>query len=200
MDEDRGQTTRLLKAMRAGDHAAAEKLLPLVYAELHRVANAYMRRERPDHTLQPTALINEAYLRLINEDVDWNSRAHFVGFAAHVMRRVLVDYARARNAEHRGGKLERVELQDQFAISSERLEQVSILDEALNRLEQKNSRQAKVVELRYFGGLSMEQIGATLGIAPRSAKRDWALARIWLHEQLNPIGGPADPGLNFRKN
>jgi RNA polymerase sigma factor (TIGR02999 family) len=199
MDEDRGQTTRLLKAMRAGDHAAAEKLLPLVYAELHRVANAYMRRERPDHTLQPTALINEAYLRLIHEDVDWNSRAHFVGFAAHVMRRVLVDYARARNAEHRGGKMERVELQDQFAISPERLEEVWVLDEALNRLEQKNSRQAKVVELRYFGGLSMEQIGATLGIAPRSAKRDWALARIWLHEQLNPLGGPAAPAPRIEK-
>jgi RNA polymerase sigma factor (TIGR02999 family) len=199
MDEDRGQTTRLLKAMRAGDHSAAEKLLPLVYAELHRVANAYMRRERPDHTLQPTALINEAYLRLIHEDVDWNSRAHFVGFAAHVMRRVLVDYARARNAEHRGGKMERVELQDQFAISPERLEEVWVLDEALNRLEQKNSRQAKVVELRYFGGLSMEQIGATLGIAPRSAKRDWALARIWLHEQLNPLGGPAAPAPRIEK-
>lgn len=192
MDDDRGQTTRLLKAMRGGDHAAAEKLLPLVYAELHRVANAYMRRERPDHTLQPTALINEAYLRLIDEDVDWNSRAHFVGFAAHVMRRVLVDYARARNAEHRGGKLQRVELQDQFAISPEKLEQVSVLDDALNQLEEKNPRQAKVVELRYFGGLSMEQIGAALGIAPRSAKRDWALARIWLHERLNPIAA-AEP-------
>jgi RNA polymerase sigma factor (TIGR02999 family) len=137
---------------------------------------------------------------LIDEDVDWNSRAHFVGFAAHVMRRVLVDYARARNAEHRGGRLERVELLDQFAIAPERLEQVAVLDEALNRLEQKNARQARVVELRYFGGLSMEQIGATLGIAPRSAKRDWALARIWLHEQLNPVGAPADPARNTPKN
>ena len=174
--------------MHAGDQAAAEKLLPLVYAELHRVANAYMRRERPDHTLQPTALINEAYLRLVNEDVDWNSREHFVGFAAHVMRRVLVDYARSRNAEQRGGKAERVELKDQFAISPERLEQVSLLDEALDRLAKKNPRQARVVELRYFGGLSVEQIGAALGIAPRSVKRDWALARIWLFEELKPSG------------
>ncbi|HTV54829.1 MAG TPA: sigma-70 family RNA polymerase sigma factor [Terriglobia bacterium] len=193
MDADRGQTTRLLKAMHAGDRAAAEKLLPLVYAELHRVANAYMRRERPDHTLQPTALINEAYLRLIQEDVDWNSRAHFVGFAAHVMRRVLVDYARARNAEQRGGKLEKIELQDHFIISPERLEQVSLLDEALERLEKNNPRQAKVVELRYFGGLSIEQIGTTLGIAPRSVKRDWSLARIWLYEELKPLSGPAEP-------
>lgn len=189
MDYDRGQTTRLLKAMHAGDHAAAEELLPLVYAELHRVANAYMRRERPDHTLQPTALINEAYLRLIREDVNWNSRAHFVGFAAHVMRRVLVDYARARNAEQRGGKAQRVELKSQLAIAPERLEEVSFLDDALARLEKKNPRQARVVELRYFGGLSIEQIGATLGIAPRSVKRDWALARIWLYEELKPRSG-----------
>lgn len=200
MDGDRAQTTQLLRAMRAGDHAAAERLLPLVYTELHRIAVAYMRRERPDHTLQATALINEAYLRLIHEEVDWDGRAHFVGFAAHVMRRVLVDYARARNAEHRGGKLERIELQDQFAISPERLEQVSLLDDALRRLEQKNSRRAKVVELRYFGGLSIEQIGAVLGIAPRSVKRDWALARIWLYEQLNPLGGPADHALKAEKN
>ena len=193
MDEDRSQTTRLLKAVHAGDHAAAEQLLPLVYSELHRLANAYMRRERPDHTLQPTALINEAYLRLIKEDVDWNSRAHFIGFAAHVMRRVLVDYARARNADQRGGRMERVEMQDYLAISPERLEEVSLIDEALDRLEKKNPRQAKVVELRYFGGLSTEQIGATLGIAPRSVKRDWALARIWLFEELKPHGGLPKP-------
>lgn len=193
MDETRGQTTRLLKAMHAGDPAAAERLLPLVYAELHRVANAYMRRERPDHTLQPTALINEAYLRLIQEDVDWNSREHFVGFAAQVMRRVLVDYARSRNAQQRSGKLERVELQDQFAISPDKLEQVLLLDEALERLEKANPRQARVVELRYFGGLSIEQIGAALDIAPRSVKRDWALARIWLFEELRPRDGGPEP-------
>lgn len=196
MDEDRSQTTRLLKAVHAGDHAAAERLLPLVYSELHRLANAYMRRERPDHTLQATALINEAYIRLIEEDVDWNSREHFVGFAAHIMRRVLVDYARARNADQRGGKRERVELQDQLAISPARLEEVSQIDEALDRLEKNNPRQAKVVELRYFGGLSIEQIGATLGIAPRSVKRDWALARIWLFEELKPHSGRVDPGVH----
>ena len=103
MDNDAGQVTQLLKAMHAGDAQAAENLLPLVYAELHRLAKGYMRRERPDHTLQATALINEAYLRLVGEDIDWNSRAHFIGLAANVMRRVLVDYARAHNAEQRGG-------------------------------------------------------------------------------------------------
>ena len=186
-----GQVTQLLKAMRAGDAQAAEDLLPLVYAELHRLARSYMRRERPDHTLQATALINDAYLRLGGEDVDWNSREHFIGLAAHVMRRVLVDYARTRNAEQRGGGLKRVEMQDDLAISVEQLDQVEELDEALKKLEKENPRRARVVELRYFGGLSVEQIGAMLQIAPRSVKRDWALARIWLFRELRP--GAEDP-------
>ena len=186
MDNDNGQVTQLLKAMHAGDAQAAESLLPLVYAELHRLAKGYMRRERPDHTLQATALINEAYLRLVGEDIDWNSRAHFIGLAANVMRRVLVDYARAHNAEQRGGALQRVEMQDELAISPEQLDEVEHLDEALKKLERENPRQARVVELRYFGGLSVEQIGALLQIAPRSVKRDWALARIWLFRQLRP--------------
>jgi RNA polymerase sigma-70 factor, ECF subfamily len=186
MDNGGGQVTQLLKAMHAGDAQAAESLLPLVYAELHRLAKAYMRRERPDHTLQATALINEAYLRLVGEDIDWNSRAHFIGLAAHVMRRVLVDYARAHNAEQRGGALQRVEMQDELAISPEQLDEVEHLDEALKKLERENPRQARVVELRYFGGLSVEEIGALLQIAPRSVKRDWALARIWLFRELRP--------------
>ncbi len=191
MDDDSGQVTQLLKAMHAGDTQAAESLLPLVYAELHRLAKGYMRRERPDHTLQATALINEAYLRLVGEDIDWNSRAHFIGLAANVMRRVLVDYARAHNAEQRGGGLQRVEMQDELAISAEQLDEVEHLDEALKKLEKENPRQARVVELRYFGGLSVEQIGALLQIAPRSVKRDWALARIWLFRELRP--GAKDP-------
>ena len=191
MDNDGGQVTQLLKAMHAGDTQAAENLLPLVYAELHRLARGYMRRERPDHTLQATALINEAYLRLVGEDIDWNSRAHFIGLAANVMRRVLVDYARAHNAEQRGGGLQRVEMQDELAISAEQLDQVEHLDEALKKLEKENPRQARVVELRYFGGLSVEEIGALLQIAPRSVKRDWALARIWLFRELRP--GAKDP-------
>lgn len=191
MDSDHGQVTQLLKAMRAGDGQAAENLLPLVYAELHRLAKAYMRRERAGHTLQATALINEAYLRLVKDDVDWNSRAHFIGVAAHVMRRVLVDYARARNAEQRGGGLRQVEMQEELAISPEQLDQVAELDEALKKLEKENPRQARVVELRYFGGLSVEEIGTLLQIAPRSVKRDWALARIYLFRELRP--GAKDP-------
>lgn len=184
MEQDHGQVTELLKALRTGDPVAAERLLPMVYAELHRLAASYMRRERPDHTLQPTALINEAYLRLVREDVDWNSRAHFIGLAAHVMRRVLVDHARAHRAEQRGGGLKRVELTEQIAVAPEKLEDLLELDEALGRLQKVSPRQARVVELRYFGGLSVEQIGAVLGIASRSVKRDWSLARIWLFQEL----------------
>jgi RNA polymerase sigma factor (TIGR02999 family) len=192
MDPDSGEVTQLLKAMHGGDPGAAEHLLPLVYNELHRLAQAYMRRERPDHTLQATALINEAYLRLIGEDVDWNSRAHFIGLAAHVMRQVLVDYARAHAAQRRAGGLQRVEMEDGLAIAPERLDEVVWLDEALQSLAAENARQAQVVELRYFGGLSTEEIAGILEVSPRSVKRDWSLARIWLYQYLRP--GETVPG------
>jgi RNA polymerase sigma-70 factor (ECF subfamily) len=195
MTSDGGDVTQLLKAMTSGDPSAADHLLPLVYAELHRLAAAYMRRERQDHTLQPTALINEAYLRLAGEDVNWQNREHFIGVAANVMRRVLVDYARAHKAEMRGGGLRRVELDEGVAISAERSEEVLSLDEALNRLMELNPRQARVVELRYFGGLSVDQIASILAIAPRSVKRDWALARIWLFKQLRVNGDQKDQAL-----
>jgi RNA polymerase sigma factor (TIGR02999 family) len=177
--------------MHAGDPAAADRLLPLVYAELHRLAKAYMRRERPDHTLQATALINEAYLRLAGEDIDWNNRAHFIGLAAHVMRQVLVDYARQHNAERRAGGLQRVEMHDYLAVSPDRLDEIASIDQALTRLAAHNPRQARVVELRYFGGLSVEQIATILEVAPRSVKRDWSLARIFLARELNPGAGPS---------
>src|SRR3984957_7171712 len=186
MDSTSGDVTQLLKAMHEGDPGAAGRLLPLVYSELHRLAQAYMRRERPDHTLQATALINEAYLRLAGEDIDWNSRAHFIGLAAHVMRQVLVDYARQHNAERRAGGLHRVEMEDDLALSPERIVEVVAIDEALTRPAAQNPRQARVVELRYFGGLSVEQIAQILEIAPRSVKRDWSLARIALARDLLP--------------
>lgn len=186
MDTDSGEVTRLLRAMNAGDRTAGEQLLPLVYHELHRIASAFMRHERPDHTLQATALIHEAYLRLAGEEIDWENRGHFIGLAAHVMRRVLVDYARQHRAERRAGGLQRVEMDDNFVISPERLDEVLFLDRALQKLKTKNPRQAQVVELRYFGGLSVEQIAAILGIAARSVKRDWSLARMFLHSELRP--------------
>jgi RNA polymerase sigma-70 factor (ECF subfamily) len=162
----------------------------LVYAELHRLAKSYMRRERPDHTLQATALINEAYLRLAGEEIDWKNRAHFIGLSAQVMRRVLVDHARARSAEHRGGGLQRVEMQDELAISPEKLDQVQQIDDLLKKLETVNPRQARVVELRYFGGLTFEEIAGLLELTSRTVKSDWALARIWMLDQLQPGAKP----------
>ena len=191
MESGSGDVTGLLQAMRAGDRDAAEALLPLVYAELHRLARSYMRRERPEHTLQTTALIHEAYLRLAHEEIDWKSREHFVGLAANVMRSVLVDYARAHKAEVRGGGLKRVEFHEDLALSADKLDEVLVLDEALRKLAGNSPRQARVVELRWFGGLSVEEIAGLLGVAPRSVKRDWALARITLFRALRP--GQADP-------
>ena len=182
MCADHGQVTLLLKAMKNGDESAAEKLLPLVYNELHRLAKSYMRRERSDHTLQPTALINEAYLRLARDSVDWQSRQHFIGVAANVMRRLLVDHARAHNAEMRAGGLERVPLEEGLMISGNRSNEVLALHDALTQLEAMDPRQAKVVELRYFGGFSVAEIGDILEMSPRSVKRHWALARIWFDE------------------
>jgi RNA polymerase sigma-70 factor (ECF subfamily) len=184
MCADGGDITLLLRAMKNGDEHAAEELLPLVYNELHRLAKAYMRRERSDHTLQPTALINEAYLRLARENVDWQSRQHFIGFAANVMRHLLVDHARAHNAEMRAGDLKRVDLEEGFMLSRERSKEVIALHDALGTLEGVDPRQAKVVELRYFGGFSVEEIGEILEISPRSVKRHWALARIWLFKHM----------------
>ena len=187
-----GEVTLLLKAMKNGDESAAEKLLPLVYSELHRLAKSYMRRERPDHTLQPTALINEAYLRLARDNVDWQSRQHFIGVAANVMRRLLVDHARAHNAERRSGGADRVELGEGLMVSIERSDEVLALHDALTGLEGVDPRQAKVVELRYFGGFSVAEIGDILEMSPRSVKRHWALARIWLLKQMNKVRDP-DP-------
>lgn len=185
-----GEVTLLLKAMKNGDESASEKLLPLVYSELHRLAKSYMRRERPDHTLQPTALINEAYLRLARDNVDWQSRQHFIGVAANVMRRLLVDHARAHNAERRSGGADRVELEEGLMVSIGRSDEVLALHDALTGLEGVDPRQAKVVELRYFGGFSVAEIGEILQMSPRSVKRHWALARIWLLKQMNKVRDP----------
>jgi len=185
-----GEVTLLLKAMKNGDESASEKLFPLLYSELHRLARSYMRGERPDHTLQPTALINEAYLRLARDNVDWQSRQHFIGVAANVMRRLLVDHARAHNAERRSGGADRVELGEGLMVSIERSDEVLALHDALTGLEGVDPRQAKVVELRYFGGFSVAEIGDLLEMSPRSVKRHWALARIWLLKQMTKVRDP----------
>ncbi len=184
MCADKGEVTLLLNAMQSGDPTATGKLLPLVYTELHRLAANYMRRERAGHTLQPTALINETYLRLTGDTINWQNRAHFMGVAANIMRRVLVDHARAHKAGMRGGNLQRVELEEGLAITKERSSEMLALDDALQELEKVNPRQAKVVEMRYFAGLSVEEVAATLQIGTRSVEREWALARVWLFERI----------------
>ena len=184
MGADKGEVTLLLNAMRGGDPAAGERLLPLIYNELHRLAASYMRRERAGHTLQPTALINETYLRLTGDRVDWQNREHFIGVAANIMRRVLVDHARAHKAGRRGGNLQRVELEEGVAVSEERSGEMLALHDALDELEKVSPRQAKIVEMRYFGGLSVEQIAAVLQMSPRSVEREWAAARVWLFARV----------------
>jgi len=176
--------TVLLKAMQNGDSAAGEKLFAALYDELHRLARGYMRRERADHTLQPTALINEAFVRLAQNTPELSSRAHFVAVAATVMRRVLVDHARNRGAGIRGGGQQKFQLDENVVFSDERPRDILALNDGLDQLERVNARQARVVELRFFGGLSVEEIAGVLGIAPRSVKRDWALARVWLHKEI----------------
>ena len=184
MSQETGEVTTLLRAMKSGDAAAADRLLALVYKELHVLAEKYMRRERPDHTLQATALINEAYMRLVGNDTDWQNHQHFVGVAANVMRRVLVDHARAHNAGKRGGDLRRVEFEEGIAFSAERSIEVLAVDEALTELGNLNPRQAQVVEMRYFSELSEEQIAALLNVSVRTVQRDWLLAKGWLSERV----------------
>jgi RNA polymerase sigma factor (TIGR02999 family) len=178
--------TILLKRMQRGDKTAVEKLLPLVLGEMKRLARNYMKSERVGHTLQPTALVNEAYLRLAGyQRMDWQSRSHFIGVAASVMRQLLIDYSRKRLAQKRGGEYEVVPLEEgRMLLTRAQSEELLELDEALKELSAKNPRHAKIVELRHFGGLSVEETAEALGISPVTVKRDWALARAWLRARL----------------
>jgi RNA polymerase sigma factor (TIGR02999 family) len=177
--------THLLKEWSDGDERALDKLTPLVYEELRRQAARYLRRERAGHTLQTTGLINEAYLRLIDaKDVRWQSRAHFFAIAANLMRRVLVDHARRRDAEKRGGEHLRLTLDETLAVTSTPDVDVLAIDEALSKLAIIDSQQAQVVELRFFSGLSVEETAAALGVSPATVKRDWSVARAWLRREI----------------
>lgn len=185
MDSEKGEVTVLLARLATGDRAAEEALLPRVYGELRRLAQIHLRSERAGHTLQPTALVHEVYLRLCRQErVDWADRCHFFRLSARLMRRILIDYGRNRNALKRGDGRVRVELndchvpQDQLALALE-------LDDALTRLAKKRPRQAEVVEMRFFAGLTEEEIATVLGVNVRTVKRDWLMARAWLHEQLS---------------
>jgi len=179
--------TLLLQQLRGGNQDVVSQLVPLLYDELRRLASYYLRRERPNHTLQPTALVNEAYLRLVDQtDVEWKNRSHFFGIAAQQMRRILVDYARSHQAAKRGGAAAKISLDEAMIVSKENPGEVLIVDETLRRLAAFDPQQAKIVELRVFGGLTVEEVAEALGISPATVKRDWTVARAWLTREMNP--------------
>jgi len=179
------EITRLLQRWAKGDAAAADQLLPLVYKELHKLAKRYMAQQSPDHTLQTTALINEAYLKLAaGAPANWENRAHFYGVAAKAMRQVLVDYARHRQTAKRGGEINMVTLDENLAISGGIGAEMVALDEALNALVKLDPRKGQVVELRYFGGLSVDEIAGTLKVSPETVARDWQFAKTYLQREM----------------
>ena len=185
----REEVTGLLRAWSDGDQLALEKLMPLVYAELHRLAKRYMGHEHPGHSLQTSALVNEAYLRLVDaHGVRWENRTHFFAVSAQIMRRILVDFARARRNLKRGGGARQVTLDEGLVVSPESGADLLALDEALEKLAALNPRQSKVVELRYFGGLNEEEVAAALNVSSRTVRHDWSLARAWLYRELS-VGG-----------
>jgi RNA polymerase sigma-70 factor (ECF subfamily) len=185
MDPDRDDVTMLLAELTKGNEEAGGKLIPVVYAELRRLAASYMRGERSDHTLQPTALVHEAYLKLVEQhSTDWQSRAHFFGVAAQVMRRILVDHARAHLREKRGGGQLEVPIEEASIFAPEHSAEMIKLDQALEQLAKLDPRQAKIVEVRFFGGLTVEQTADLLNISPKTVKRDWSMAKAWLHGKM----------------
>ena len=178
--------TQLLVAWSQGDQNALETLTPLIYNELRRLARCYMRQERAGATLQSTALVHEAFLRLIDQNVQWNSRAHFFGIAAQMMRRILVDHAKAHLARKRGAGVTRIELDESLAASPQRDVDLLALDEALQRLSSADPQRSRIVELRFFAGLSNEESAVVLGISPAMVQRQWSGARAWLYHELRP--------------
>jgi RNA polymerase sigma factor (TIGR02999 family) len=177
--------TRLLIELTRGNDAAVDALLPLIYDELRSLAANYLRRERPDHTLQPTALVHEAYLRLVDQTrVNWQNRAHFFGVAAQIMRRLLVDHARKHNAEKRGQDFKKLSLDENIDRAVERSAELIALDDALKTLATFDEQKARMVELRYFGGLSIEETADVMGVTPTTIKRHWRLVKAWLHGEM----------------
>jgi RNA polymerase sigma factor (TIGR02999 family) len=192
MPDSDGPVTQLLSELREGNQEAANRLVPLVYAELRRMAGAYMQRERPGHTLQATALVSEAYIRLVGGGPgQWQNRAHFFAIAAHTMREVLLEYARRRHAVKRGGiDGRKVDIDAELLIDECKLEDVMAIDELLQRLASIDPRQSRLVELRFFAGLNLEEAGEVMGVSPATLKREWRLAKAWLSREW----GTARPG------
>jgi len=182
----KNEVTQLLLRWSEGDKAALGKLMPLVYRELRRLAGHYMRRERPGHTLQASALVNEAYLRLVDyRRMQWQNRAHFFAVAAQAMRRVLVEHARSRQYAKRGGTAQRISLDDVAVLTDQQAAELVALDDALTSLEALDARKARIVELRYIGGLSIEESAETLGVSTATVERDWRSAKAWLYRAIS---------------
>ncbi|MGI8919432.1 MAG: sigma-70 family RNA polymerase sigma factor [Pyrinomonadaceae bacterium] len=185
MSPSSNEVTQLLVAWSNGDSSARDSLMPLVHDELRRLAHRYMNRERGNHTLQTSALVNEAYLRLIDQkDVHWQNRAHFFGIAAQIMRRILVDYARKRAFAKRGGNMQAVSFDEAMIVSPERAAEVVALDDALNCLAELDQRKSQIIELRFFGGLSIEETAEVLGVSAGTVMRDWTFAKAWLRREI----------------
>jgi len=192
MPDASGDVTALLGQLRAGNQEVAGQLVPLIYDELRRIASAQMRRERAGHTLQATAVVHEAYLRLAGEqDIQWQSRAHFFAIAARAMRQVLLDYARQRHAGKRGGEgAQKVEIDVDLLAGANRIEDIVAIDEVVTRLSELDQQQGRIVELRFFGGLSVEETAEAMGISDSTVKREWRLAKAWLHRELAVAQSP----------
>jgi RNA polymerase sigma factor (TIGR02999 family) len=186
MEPPPADVTQLLLAWNDGDQVARDELMSVVYQELRRLAHHYMRRESPGHTLQTSGLVNEAFLRLVDQrDVQWRNRAHFFGIAAQMMRRILVDYARSRRYAKRGGGVPHLSLDEALIVSDERTAEVVALDETLQRLAEIDPRKSRIVELRFFGGLSIEETAEVLAVSPGTVMRDWTLAKAWLRREMS---------------
>jgi RNA polymerase sigma factor (TIGR02999 family) len=191
-EEEITEVSRLLLAWHAGDKTALDRVVPLVYDQLHALAQRHLRGERPDHTLQTTALINEAYLRLVGTDITWAGRAHFMAVAARTMRRILVDHARAKQRQKRGAAAERLDLDQVTLLSPEAAPQLVALDEALERLAALDDRQARAVDLHYFGGFTYEETAELLGVSAVTVHRHLRLATAWLYRELSDASDAAD--------
>ncbi len=185
------EITRLLQAWGLGDNSALERLTPLVYHELHRLAHRYMAAEQPGQTLQTTALVHEVYLRLVDvNNIDWQNRAHFYGLCARLMRRILIDFARSRNYQKRGGHFPHIELEEAATVSAVVGSELLAVDEALKQLATVDARKSEVVELRFFGGLTVEETATALRVSKETVMRDWKLAKAWLLRQLSHEASP----------
>ena len=185
-DEFPSDVTSVVNLAGQGDARAAQQLMPLVYTQLHRLARSFLARESPDHTLQATALVNEAYLKLVDQNrVDWKGRTHFFAVGAQAMRRILVDHARRKHRQKRGGDARRVPVEPDFILSPREPEHVLALDEALDRLAVRDQRQSRIVELRFFGGMTVQEVADALGMSKRAVEQEWTMIKAWLRHMLS---------------